>query len=58
LRACPPDSDTALVITETWETRKGGSEKGEQRNTNLGWGDDDETARIEDNEFHLIPKFS
>jgi len=40
---------------------KGGSEKGEQPNTNLGCGDDgddDDIARIKDNEFHLIPKCS
>jgi hypothetical protein len=45
-----------LVITETSETIKGGSEKEEQPNTNLGWGDDDdeinEIARTKDNEFH------
>jgi len=47
-----------LVITETCEIIKGGSEKGEQPNTDLGWGDNDEIARTKDNEFHLIPKFS
>jgi hypothetical protein len=46
-----------LVKTETCETIKGGSGKGEQPNTNLEWGDDDDDdddkiARTKNNEFH------